>query len=729
MTQYGFFIDLSRCIGCNSCVIACKQWHDIEPGPVKWMRVYQWEKGAFPDIELHTLPIMCLHCQNPVCADACPHGAIYKEEKYGAVLVDPAKCNGERKCFEACPYGAPQYAGDSRQEKMTKCNMCIDRLEQGLTPICVLSCSLRALEFGPVEELREKYGQGAAAAGLSQDNPPCRIACPAELDAEAYIKLIAEGKTAQALHLFRQSTPFAGVLGRVCVHPCEIECQRGKFDEPISICSLKRYMADEEYKSKNNSDNLPSNQAGKPISLKEVVKKVAIIGAGPAGLTAAYDLSKRGYSITVFEAAPEPGGLMRYGIPSYRLPKDILDHEIRLVEKQGVEIKTGSPVNNLEAILSQEYQAVFIATGAWQSQKLNVEGETAEGILYALDFLERVNSGRKVLPGEKVVVVGGGSVAIDSARLSLRLGAKEVHLVCLECRDLSSADRMPAQRQEILEAEKEGVIIHDLQGISRLLNNNNRVTGVETMACLAVRNSEGRFAPRYDRCRISVIEADQIIIAAGQTVNTDLFKQVLKYESGKVSVDPVTLETGVKGVFAGGDMVLGAADIISAIATGKQAAVSIDRYINGTDLKEGRKTLIKSAREKPLTTGRLLFRYSKQETSQLTDQRQLPDNEASSGLNDNLALEQAQHCLQCGITVPSVVFKPEDPKKQIVPWDPQKALKLWQKRHPENGETLPDVFESIADVIDVPEGVYLRSRLHLKPGNTEELMTYTTDDE
>jgi anaerobic dimethyl sulfoxide reductase subunit B len=158
MTQYGFFIDLSRCTGCNACNIACKQWHEIPPGPVKWLRVYQWEKGSFPQINLHVLPIMCFHCENPLCVKACPNKAVYKEEKYGAVLVNAEKCTGERKCWSACPYGTPQFADDGPGHKMSKCNMCIDRLEKGDKPICVLSCSLRALEFGPLPELQEKYG-------------------------------------------------------------------------------------------------------------------------------------------------------------------------------------------------------------------------------------------------------------------------------------------------------------------------------------------------------------------------------------------------------------------------------------------------------------------------------------------------------------------------------------------------------------------------------------------
>ncbi len=169
MTQYGFFVDLSRCIGCNACVIACKQWHDIPPGPVKWMRVYQWEEGNFPDTRINILPIMCYHCENPVCVKACPNRAIHKEQKYGAVLVDADKCRGTRKCWMACPYGAPQFEGDEAGLIMSKCDMCIDRLEEGLKPICILACPMRALEFGALDELRKKYGDLRRVAGMPKD--------------------------------------------------------------------------------------------------------------------------------------------------------------------------------------------------------------------------------------------------------------------------------------------------------------------------------------------------------------------------------------------------------------------------------------------------------------------------------------------------------------------------------------------------------------------------------
>ncbi len=170
MPQFGFFIDLSRCIGCQACVIACKQWHDIPPGPAKWMRVYQWEKGSFPDVKIHVLPLPCFHCEKPICIKACPNRAIYKENKYGAVLVESDKCQGSRKCWHVCPYGAPQYEGDEPDLKMSKCNMCIDRLKDGLQPICILSCSMRALEFGPLDDLKRKYGPGTKLRDMPKDS-------------------------------------------------------------------------------------------------------------------------------------------------------------------------------------------------------------------------------------------------------------------------------------------------------------------------------------------------------------------------------------------------------------------------------------------------------------------------------------------------------------------------------------------------------------------------------
>jgi DMSO reductase iron-sulfur subunit len=714
MTQYGFFIDLSRCIGCNACVIACKQWHDIPPGPVKWLRVYQWEKGAFPAIDLRVLPIMCFHCENPVCAEACPHQAIYKEDKFGAVLVDPDKCQGERKCWEACPYGTPQYASDARSEHMSKCTMCLDRLEQGLKPICVLSCSLRALEFGPIDELRLKYEGNANIAELPREHPPCRIACPAGVDAGGYVELIAAGKMQEALDLFRETTPFAGVLGRICKHPCEADCRRGKFDDAVAICALKRFMADYERKAGNSRINTL------PVTREE---KVAVIGSGPAGLSCAYDLIHQGYAVTVFESAKRSGGLLRYGVAEYRLPRDILDYEIDYFARLGVDIRVSSPVTQLNDVFAQGYGAVFVATGAGQSQRLDVPGEDARGVNYALDFLARVNSGERVNPGRRVAVIGGGSVAIDAARVALRLGAREVHLVCLECRDLASGDRMPAQDWEIAEAEEEGVIIHACLGVSGILSKRGKVTGLETIGCTSVYDSDGRFAPRYSDTAGPGIAVDGIIVAIGQKVGNPLpGEKGMEYApSGTILADPVTLETGMAGVFTGGDAVSGAASVIEAIAMGKEAAISIGRYLRGEDLKEGRQPRTKIVITRP--------GYQSCRPPILEKERRQGFDEVNLGFDEKSAIEQASQCVRCATTIPAVLFWPIDPKREVIPWDAKRTLELWQKRHADSGEQLPDIFKDVTDVTKNPADITGRNKLVLKPRSVEELMFYTTDDE
>ena len=715
MTQYGFLIDLSRCTGCNACVIACKQWHHIEPGPAKPVRVYQWEKGTFPEIDLRVLPIMCFHCENPLCAEACPNEAITKEEKYGAVLVDPGKCTGQRKCWEACPYGTPQFKSDDGAEKMLKCNMCMDRLEEGLAPICVLSCSLRALEFGPMDELMEKYGDTGPEERPKKDRAPCRIACPAQVDAQGYISLTSQGRFKEALALFRETTPFAGVLGRACSHPCEVDCLRGRFDDAVSVCSIKRFMADQELET--GREKVSPVKPDKP-------EKVAVIGSGPAGLSCAFDLAGLGYPVTVFESAPRAGGLMRYGIPEYRLPERVLDHEIALIEESGVHIKTDAPVDRVDDLFKQGYRAAFLATGAWKSLGLNVPGEDAAGVVYALDLLRQVNSGERVDTGKKAVVIGGGSVAVDAARTALRLGAEDVHLVCLECLDLQSKDRMLASPEEIEEAREEGVFIHPSLGVKELLLKDGRVSGVKTMDCTSVRDEDGTFNPRFSECEFPLtLEADWVIVAIGQATDNAVLPEGIELsEQGTLLVNPLTLQAKGERIFAGGDAVTGPVDIISAISAGKKGAVSIDRYLRGEDLEKGRRLPAVSIRERV---------ELKSLPSPVTGPEQRGAfKEVDLGFDKNTVLEQAGRCLQCGTLVPSVVIKRPAPKKEIIPWDAARALELWQKRQPADGESLPDVFEDMDEITRPPEpGMIGRDRLVLKARNSEEILFYTTDDE
>jgi uncharacterized 2Fe-2S/4Fe-4S cluster protein (DUF4445 family)/NADPH-dependent glutamate synthase beta subunit-like oxidoreductase len=492
------------------------------------------------------------------------------------------------------------------------------------------SLDIKARDFGlkipPEVETEDKGGY-----------PACQVECPAGVNAQDFLYLIAQGKFIDALELVRLAFPFAGVCGRVCTHPCETVCERGKVEEPLSIRALHRFVADYEFKG--------GREKATPIE-KTKEERIAIIGSGPSGLACAYDLIRRGYPVTVFEAAPESGGMMRYGIPEYRLPRRILENEISYIEELGVEIKTTAPVKSIEAIFNQGYKAVFVATGAWTSQKLGVAGEDAEGVIYALDFLKKVNSGERVELKDTVAVIGGGSVAIDSARISLRLGAKEVHLICLESADLTSKDRMPAQDLEIEQAVEEGVIIHPCLGIKNFLTKEGNVSGLETVICTSVIDSEGGFAPEFAEDPAPTIAADIVIVAIGQRPDERDFAELDKLPSGTIKVDEITLETNIKGVFAGGDGVSGPANIISAVAAGKEAAISIELYLARMDLKESRPSPLTAIEEVPKDG---VEREARRVVPVLEPRKRTGLVEVEIGFDEQMATQESMRCLHCGI--------------------------------------------------------------------------------
>ncbi len=466
---------------------------------------------------------------------------------------------------------------------------------------------------------------------------PCRVGCPAGLNIDDYLYLIAQHKYKDALELVRLSYPFAGICGRVCTHPCETVCERGKVDEPISIRAAHRFLADYDLNA--------GRTKATPVDITKE-EKIGIIGAGPAGLACAYDLVQRGYPITVFEAAPEAGGMMRYGIPEYRLPKAILSEEIRFIEELGVEIKTNSPVNSAEDLIKEGYKAVFLATGAWTSLKLDVPGEDAEGVLSALSFLKAANSNGNAEVGDKVAVIGGGSVAIDAARVSRRLGAKEVHLICLESNDLTCAERMPAQDVEIEQAAEEGVVIHPSLGVKNILTETGKVRGVETVACVSVFDSEGRFAPEYGDGEAPTIEADTVIVGIGQKPDGDNFSEMERHPSGIIKVDEETLETNVEGVFAGGDVASGPADVISAVAAGKEAAVSIELYLAGMDVKESRPPALKAIEDVPKDG---VSKEARQIVPEIAPDKRINFDEVEQGFKEEMVNKESLRCLHCSI--------------------------------------------------------------------------------
>lgn len=395
---------------------------------------------------------------------------------------------------------------------------------------------------------------------------PCHQACPAGIDIPRYIRAVGRGRPGTALAVIREKVPFPGVLGRVCIHPCEQACQRGKIAEsPLHIRFIKRFAADTGDDSwKKMSKHLPSTG-----------KKVAVIGSGPAGLTAAYYLAKLGHAVTVFESQPKAGGMMLLGIPEYRLPRNVLDGEINDITEAGVEIRVNSPVKSLDPLFEQGYQAVFLGLGAHQGTKLGVEGETLAGVMEAVDFLRRGNLGERIKVGERVGVVGGGNVAIDAARMSLRFGAKKVTMFYRRTRA-----EMPAAAEEIEAALAEGVEILYLTAPAKVNRTDKTIDFICTRMKLGEPDASGRPRPVPIEDSDFTTEMDSLLVAIGQRPDIPGEMGVEVGRGNVIKVDSGMM-TSRQGVFSGGDCVSGAASVIEAIAAARKAAESIDRYLGG----------------------------------------------------------------------------------------------------------------------------------------------------
>ena len=414
---------------------------------------------------------------------------------------------------------------------------------------------------------------------VKKGTPPCKLNCPAGINIQGFIALIRARKYPEALALIRETIPLPAVCGRICPHPCEDECRRSEVDDAVSICALKRFAFD--YGSRGPEESDVSKGEIKKASEKRK-EKVAVIGSGPAGLAAAYDLALLGYPVTVFESLPVAGGMLAVGIPEYRLPKDVLRQEIAFIKEAGVEIRTNAPIkgaNDLKA-LSKEYKAIFMAPGAHRGLKLGIPGENdLQGIMDAVTFLRKVALKEKINIGKKVTVIGGGNAAIDSARTALRMGS-DVQILYRRSRP-----EMPAYEWEVQAAEKEGVKIHYLAAPKRMLGKNGKVTGIE---CIKMRLGEpdasGRRRPIPIEGSEFTIEADTVIPSVSQAPSLDFLGDRHGFEiseRGAIVVDEETLATSKPGIFAGGDAATGPRTAIEAIAAGKKAAVSMDRYIRG----------------------------------------------------------------------------------------------------------------------------------------------------
>jgi len=393
---------------------------------------------------------------------------------------------------------------------------------------------------------------------------PCIANCPAGLDIPRYINLINEGNYKDAVAVIRERIPFPGILGRICFHPCEDECRRGKLNQPMAICALKWFAAD--------------NEGGSfKINIKKSNgKKVAIVGSGPSGLSVAYYLALSGYKVTIFESEGNIGGMLRYAIPDYRLPPDVFKKELDILNKLNVEIKTNTSIGKSITLseLCKKFQAVYIGTGAWLSKKIPIEGSNLKGVEWGLDFLRDVKNKKVTSMEGRLVVIGGGNVAMDVARSAIRLGASMVQLACLECND-----EMPAHDWEIQDAEEEGVVMHPSWGPNKILGKNGKVNGIELIKCTSVFDQKGKFAPKFDTFETKIIETDRVILAIGQSSDLS-WNQDIETKNEMVTINK-EMQTNISGVFAGGEVTRGPASVVEAVADGASAASAIDKFLGG----------------------------------------------------------------------------------------------------------------------------------------------------
>lgn len=547
-------------------------------------------------------------------------------------LHEPDKCVVCGRCIRAChdlrgvgilfykKGGRETYTGTAADLPLTEvgCRFC---------GACAEVCPTGAIQD------KESVGTGRKRRAALI---PCRYTCPAEIDIPRYIRFIREGNYPAAVAVIREKVPFPEVLGYVCNSPCEDVCRRREVNEAMSIKELKRFAAanDEENSWLENSMKKP-----------DTGKKVAIIGSGPAGLTAAYYLANQGYAVTVYESQLHPGGMMRFGIPGYRLPKDILDKEIEVIKNKGVEILTGKYIKSTEALLQQGYDAVLAAIGTHRGQTLPIPNADSEGVIIGIKMLRDVSLGKSVEVGKKVVVLGGGNVAFDCARVARRLGGKLVQIACLECRE-----DMPATEDEIKQAEEEGIIVHPSRTSTRIIIENGIVRGVEFLEVESFSFDENKKAIIEVRENSHVIlEAETVIFAIGQRPLIPEGFGVDIMENGHIQLDPFTQTAGREGVFASGDAVHGTATVIQAIASGRKAAIAIDKYLDGSGIIDEKLAPMEETETYLGPKEGFAYLPRCQETYVPAEDRLGNFRKVVKDIDEETANNESERCLQCDL--------------------------------------------------------------------------------
>lgn len=687
MSNYFLFQDRKKCIGCHSCEVQCVSNKSLVTGP-KPCQIFPEDTTVISSLPEPNFVLMsCFHCENPWCVAACPANAMKKRSGDGIVYVDPLLCIGCKTCITACPWGSVQW--DYEKRKAVKCDLCVDRIDQGLNPACVEVCTSRCLEIRKIDqispELHEKqmpstmpetadetipaiqevkcpvnasikelecfldseitmnpkvrrraekilelimdiaWGRAgdehlpsikilagevidlatdetSRKAGqfieetLAENNEvflshvetnncmagecvkilpaPCQMTCPAGIDIPSYVTLIGMGRYAEAIDLIRKDNPFPWICGIVCTRPCELMCVRSRIDKPVSIKYLKAFASDQIMLDRKYLNPPKADDKG---------QKVCILGAGPAGMSAAYYLSLKGYGVTVIEALPTAGGMMYVGIPRYRLPCKVIDLEVSMIEDLGAEFRFNTRFGKdvtLDSLKAEGFEAFFLGIGAHKSLMLGIKGETDyPEVIQSIDLLRRVALGDWTYPGDRAVIIGGGNVAIDAARTCLKLGSKEVTIAYRRTRL-----EMPADHEEVDQAIEEGIYISYLTIPTEIIGENGKLKGISCIkAEMVAQEGSSRKYPVPIEGSDFLIEADTVISAIGQQVDHGVLSIIpdLKLtRKNTIETNKITMETNLPGFFAAGDAVSGPATVIEAIGGGKRAADAIDRYLS-----------------------------------------------------------------------------------------------------------------------------------------------------
>jgi len=524
---------------------------------------------------------------------------------------------------------------------------------------------------------------------------PCKNACPAGVDVPRYIRLIAEGKFAEAIEIIREEVPFPATLGRVCPHPCEDVCRRADLDDAINIKELKRFAAEHDRGLEGELTEIPPKTG----------KSVAIVGSGPAGMTCGYYLSKLGHQVTIFEALPEPGGMLRYGIPDYRLPKEVIEREIEEIRKVGVNIKTNTKVESLDEIFEQGFDAIFLAMGMSKGKKLGIEGEDSLGVIDGISFLRDVKQGKMIKLGQKVAVIGGGNVAVDAARTALRLGAKDVHILYRRSRA-----EMPAYAEEVEQALDEGVNINFLVMPYKISKKNGKLSLECFHMELGKPDLSGRRQPIPIKDKNFSMDFDNVIVAIGQRLDIPERFDLSLSPFGTLEVDSNTFTTSRKGVFAGGDMVSGPATVIEAIAMGKRVAQAIDQYLGGQGMIEEK--LIETERPDPYLGRDEGFASLKRVEVPIlqAEERSSGFKEVILGYTEEQAIEEAKRCLRCDLRLQ--ISHPILPPEELIEFNAK------------NLEDVPET-EGVFQLFDGKKNlIYIKGTMNLFQELNEQLRNY-----